>query len=629
MFLRIPRKSDIPIYEKIINVSDLNMRKVISAYNSLNNLKNYSPYKPLLSETAGTIDSPLCQSINVDYDLSIYKSICSVRETDISKMGQEILLVGNAAEVLEKGTVVQELETGEKIVNYGRTFLHFNQLDDLEIFSYTNFIDFVDTGRKSAVYVDQEGNIVYGNVFTNKKDGKNYIAFKAGENGELVNASFSDINADAIMRKDIILCEEVPLRWFVDGDTAMTIDTPLIATPFEDYSKSALRSLINSDEYQESIGIQPTKEKPLSKNPFTVGQLTLDQQLKKSLKIGIIPFLVGPPGIGKTEIVESQSKHVKTYIMSTWGPTSFTGKDYVIPADVRTSTDENGIQITHTERALTGRSKPEWLIDVEKELELAKEDGEDVILFLDEFDKLTPDLQVFVNGIISNKPTLGGWPIPEGVKIVLAGNTTVDSLASNKISSEVSSRLMTIKVKPNVEEWLKWAVKNNVDPIVIAYIKINPADLLTVEKGLDGRVDAVLSMNPRKWVKMVNKGIIESRVTGEPLMINNYMTEQQVNKFMDFISHYYESGIEDILNGNAPLYVTEDLGHNQFVITIASTIAKVEQVKNIIKNIPNKEYRTFFIKNWLEYHPKSKIEIYEILQEIQLDEEGVHHGHKI
>lgn len=628
MYLRLPEKEDLDLVAKMFNHSS-SSDNMIDEHDALTNF-SYYPFKILTKNIGGTIEEPVSLTFKSSYDKSLRKLVAILEDEKLFDSNYPAWFISNASEVLKNGTVEKELETGEKIVSYGKGFKQVISNYELEFLNICGPDAWKDTGRKMPIAIDNKtGVITSATVVRNELTGKNYIALKCSEDGHLVDVNPADINYTNVINKNIILCEEKDIRWLVDGDKAIALSSTLLTNLFSDYTNSPLKALLASPEYQASLGFEPTIEKAKTRNPFTVGKLTLDQQLKKSLKIGVIPFLVGPPGIGKTEIIESQSKHVKTYIMSTWSPTSFTGKDYVIPADVITTVDENGNKITHTERALTGRAKPEWLTDIERELELAKEDGEDVILFLDEFDKLTPDLQVFVNGIISNKPTLGGWPVPEGVKIVLAGNTTVDSLASNKISSEVSSRLMTIKVKPDVEEWLKWAVKNNIDPLIIAYIKNNKSDLLTVEKGPDGRVNPELSMNPRKWVKMVNKGIIESRVTGEPLMINNYMTEAQVEKFMNFINQYYDNRIDDILDGTAPLYVTDDIGQNSFVLTTLSTIARVDQLKNVLPFIKNKEYRIFFLRNWLNYHPDNKTEVYEIMQEISLDEESVEHGIKV
>jgi hypothetical protein len=136
-------------------------------------------------------------------------------------------------------------------------------------------------------------------------------------------------------------------------------------------------------------------------------------------------------------------------------------------------------------------------------------------------------------------------------------------------------------------------------------------------------------MNPRKWVKMVHKCIVESRKTGEPLMIDNYMTEEQVAKFMNFIDQYYENRVDEILDGTAPLYVSEDIGQNSFLLNTLSVVTKVEQLKTVVPYIKDKEYRVYFFRNWLYYHQDKKTEAYEVMQEIKLDEESVGHGIKV
>ena len=614
MYLTIPGKDDFNLIQKI---GSFDRRKIISSYSALNGFNKYSPYDICLRETGGTIESPRG---------TVYSTSLHEMKNSYDSEFNEVILTADAIEIETKGELVQETKTGEKIYNYGTCFLQNNELSDLSKYRYITSDSFTDTGKKYPISIDDNGEIVYGKILLNKETGKRIIVLKAVDN-KIIDADPSLISPDAIERKDIIILEETPMRWLVDGEKAITIDTPFIAKAPENYVKSQLKTIINSPEFQEIFGLEPTQEKSKSKNPFKVGNQTLDQQVKKAIKIGIIPFLVGPPGVGKTEILESQSKHVLRYNMARFTPTSFTGKDYVIPGDTISYTDERGKTITHTEKALTGSSEPVWLQEVKQALEEAKEDGEDVILFLDEFDKLTPALQVFINGIIDENPTLGGWPVPEGVKIALAGNTTVDSLASNKISSEVSSRLMTILVKPNLDEWIRWAIKADIDPIVIAYLKIHPEDLLTTVYGADGRPDPTLSMNPRKWAKMVSKELKEARANESELMLKNYMSEEQVEKFMGFIDEYYDNYIDDILNETAPPYITADVGKNSFVVTILSVVTKIEQLRAVIKSIPENEFRRMFITTWVNYHPQHKTEAYEIIQEMQLEEESIKHGY--
>ena len=621
MYLTIPSKEDGELLEKIDSLKFL--RKIISSYNSLDGFSSYSPYRITTREPGGTTDRP---------SGTIYYTTMHIMNDTMPDSYVETKLIARREDIEEKGTLEGTLPTGEKIMTLGRCFLHANSINITQTYSFIPPESFVYTGERTLICVGEpEGNTeysdegFYASVLYNKVTGKKIVALKA-ENGKLVDARPEEINSETIRSKKIIILEECPIRWLIDGDKAITIDTTILSMPPYDYQNSNLKNTINSNFYQETIGIGQLEQKKQRKNPFKVGEQTLDQQLKKAIKIGIIPFLVGPPGVGKTEIIESQSKHVLRYNMARFTPTSFTGKDYVIPGDTISYTDDSGKTVTHTEKALTGSSEPIWLQEIKQALEEAKEDGEEVILFLDEFDKLTPSLQVFINGIIDEHPTLGGWPVPKGVKIVLAGNTTVDSLASNKISSEVSSRLMTINVKPNLDEWIKWAIKAEIDPIVIAYLKIHPEDLLTTVYGLDGRPDPSLSMNPRKWAKMVSKELKESRLNGSELMLKNYMSNEQVEKFMEFIDEYYDNYIEEILNGEAPLHITEDVGRNSFVVTTLSVVTKIEQLRTVLNTIKEKEFKRMFIVTWVGYHPQYKTEAYEIIREIEL-EEGVTHGY--
>lgn len=607
MYLTIPSKKNIDLLKKL-------KFGMIEKYDSLNNF-NISMFKIPLKDVDGLNDQSL-----YNYYYEILKDFGNESIYRFSNLW----LFADSKEVLEKGKVKETTDSGEVIVEYGTRFEQCTDLSMINVLGFSS--DYEDTGIKAPVTIDENGNMFMACVFHHKSLDKKFIVLKANNN-QLMNVDISEITPIAIENKDIIICEEKKLEWIIKGESAITLQAPIMAYPSANFDNSKLKQVINSEDFQKGLGLQPTIIKK-SANPFKVANNpTLDFQVKKALNIGVIPFLVGAPGVGKTQVIMSQSKHVIHNNMATWNPVSFTGKDYVIPGDVVTY-EENGRTITRNENALTGRTKPEWLQNVEHALEESKIDGEDVILFLDEFDKLSPSMQVMINGIVDNEPTLGGWKIPKGVKIVLAGNTSADSLASNKISSEVATRLMTINVVPNIKEWIKWAVNSNVDPIVISYLATNPNDLLTTVYGSDGRNDPNKSMNPRSWVNKVSSELKCSRETGLPLMIDNYMSEEQIDKFMKFIEQYYENSIEDILSGNAPLYITDSIDKNTFQTTILSVITNIAQLKNVLNYIKNGEFRKFFLNNWIQYHPNEKMKAYEIIQELELESEVKSNGFK-
>lgn len=539
-------------------------------------------------------------------------------------------LCTDAKEIEEKGILVKELDNGEKIIKYGTCYEDLTNTNEIQGFLYNSSLE---KKGKIPFAINRDGTVFYADIAHDPDTNENYIILEGffDNNGipVLKNVPISEVNIDAIKNNKMAILKEKPIEWHIKNNTAISFDTILLVGEAPEREFSTTKAVIKSDEFQIAHGFTPTIEKK-KKNPFRAQEMKLDDKIKKCFRIGAIPFLVGEPGIGKTEIIESQSKHVLKYNMATWKPDSFTGKSHVVNGDVEKYIDADGKEITHIKKTRTENSEPTWLTEVKEALEEAKIDGEDVILFLDEFDKLKPAMQTFVNGIIDNEPTLGDWKIPKGVKIALAGNTTVDSLASNKISSEVASRLIKIDVKPNVEEWLKWAASHDVDPIVIAYIKTYPSDILTTEYGEDNRKDPSLSLNPRKWEKMISKELIESRKDGSDLMFNEYLTDNQVKKIMDFIDKYYENEIDNILEGNASPFVTEELDKNSFTVPILTVITKKEQLRNVLNYIKNNEFRNTFINLWIKYHPgdDNKMAVYEITQELKAEEEEFKNGFK-
>ena len=617
MYLTIPSKKNIDMLKDLPKYNY--ETGLVASYDSINGF-SLAKYDICLSDK-DSIEDDTCSIYepNLDSIRTFYLSINKERFFPL-------YMVGRANDIIANGKKVEGFND-DKYTQYicGIAFSQVKNFEDInKVLISIN--DLEKTDKKAPILVDANGDTVFATIYHSKILNKNFL-FLTSENEILKEAQLSSVSMSEIENHNLIICEEVPLRWLVSkkDDTAISIDSPMVTTMVPNYAKSKLKKMLNSSEFQELFEIDKSVKKKKT-NPFKVGLPTLDSQIKKAIDVGMIPFLVGPPGVGKTEIIESQSKHVLRYNMARFTPTSFTGKDYVIPGDVVTY-EENGKTITKTTKALTGSAEPEWLQDVKKALEESKVDGEKVILFLDEFDKLTPSLQVFINGIIDDNPTLGGWKIPKGVSIVLAGNTTVDSLASNKISSEVSSRLVRINVNPNVDEWLKWAIKEKIDPIVISYIKTYPNDILTKEVGRDGRVDPSLSMNPRKWAKMVSRELACSRVTGLNLMLDNYMSEQQIKKFMDFIDHYYDNSIEEILAGDTSNFTIESVDQNVFVTSILTVITDKSKLKEILNLFSNEELRKFFLSAWVSYHENDKSYAYQVYEEFKLEREALTDGY--
>lgn len=97
--------------------------------------------------------------------------------------------------------------------------------------------------------------------------------------------------------------------------------------------------------------------------------------------------------------------------------------------------------------------------------------GKPVVIMLDEFTKAPQPVQNMLHPLLeARNPRLGDIPLPEGSIVFLTGNMASDGVGDN-IKAHTLNRVTTVTVrKPTAQEWLSWAIANDVDPVVMAWV---------------------------------------------------------------------------------------------------------------------------------------------------------------
>jgi hypothetical protein len=99
------------------------------------------------------------------------------------------------------------------------------------------------------------------------------------------------------------------------------------------------------------------------------------------------------------------------------------------------------------------------------------------LLFLDELSQAPESVQSSLLQLVLDR-RLGEYCMPEGWRILAAGNRVTDGTFSRKISKALGSRFAThLELAVDLDEWCAWAIDNQVPSEIIGFLRLRP-DLL-------------------------------------------------------------------------------------------------------------------------------------------------------
>jgi len=186
-------------------------------------------------------------------------------------------------------------------------------------------------------------------------------------------------------------------------------------------------------------------------------------------------FLQGEPGIGKSSIMkligDSKPDHFKSYMDCS----QLDLGDIAMPIANR----DLGI----TEYFPNGR--------------FGMHTGKPVLMMLDEFTKAPEPVKNMLHPLLeSSNPRLGDTSVhPESI-IFLTGNLSSDGVG-DVLKAHTRNRIIPLHVrKPSSEEWLEWAVNNDIEPVVMSWVHQFPHALASyTDEGQEGNP---YIFNPKK-----------------------------------------------------------------------------------------------------------------------------------
>ena len=208
----------------------------------------------------------------------------------------------------------------------------------------------------------------------------------------------------------------------------------------------------------------------------TVTAVQARKSLLKAFQVKRPLFLWGPPGIGKSELVENITKDLGGYMIDL-------RLGQMEPTDIR------GIPFYNKDSG-----KMDWAPPVELPDDELASQYPVVVLFLDELNSAAPSVQSAAYQLILNR-RIGKYKLPDNVVMVAAGNRESDKGVTYRMPTPLANRFIHQEMKVDFASWQEWAVLNKIHKDVVGYLSFAKQDLYDFDAKSASRAFAT----PRSW----------------------------------------------------------------------------------------------------------------------------------
>ncbi|MFV0343861.1 MAG: ATP-binding protein [Anaerocolumna sp.] len=254
-------------------------------------------------------------------------------------------------------------------------------------------------------------------------------------------------------------------------------------------------------------------------------------------------LLIGPPGVGKTQIMEQVARDCNVALVS-YTITHHTRQSAVGLPFIQKKTYEG------REYSVTEYTMSEIVASIYDKIEATgKKEG---ILFIDEINCVSETLAPTMLQFLQYK-SFGNRSIPKGWAIITAGNPPEYNRSVRDFDTVTLDRVRKMNIEPDYTIWKEYAYKQGIHGAIITYLDIKKDNFYRVETTVDG----MFFVTARGW-----EDLSEMIHTCEKL--NLPVTEDLVIQYIQYntiardFANYYELyqkykqaySIEDIVNGS-------------------------------------------------------------------------------
>ena len=268
-------------------------------------------------------------------------------------------------------------------------------------------------------------------------------------------------------------------------------------------------------------------------------------------------FLMGPPGIGKTAIMEQIASEMGVGLVS-YSMTHHTRQSALgLPFISRKA--YGGKEFDISEYTMS-----EIIASV---YDMMEDSGvKEGILFLDEINCVSETLAPVMLQFLQYK-IFGRHHVPEGWVVVTAGNPPEFNNSVREFDIVTWDRLKRIDIEPNFDVWKEYAYEKGVHPAVLTYLDIKKSDFYSIKTTVDGKS----FVTARGWddLSQMIKLYEMNNLTVDEKLISQYIQDARIAK--DFAIYYdlflkYKSDyqVDSIFDGKATSEIIKRAENSKF-----------------------------------------------------------------
>ena len=304
-------------------------------------------------------------------------------------------------------------------------------------------------------------------------------------------------------------------------------------------------------------------------------------------------FLMGPPGIGKTAIMEQIASELGVGLVS-YSMTHHTRQSALgLPFIVHKTYGDMECDVSEY-------TMSEIIAAV---YDLIEDTGmQEGILFLDEINCVSETLAPVMLQFLQYK-TFGRHRVPEGWIVVTAGNPPEYNDSVREFDVATWDRLKRIDVEPDFDVWKEYAYEKGIHPAVLTYLEIKKGNFYRIESTVDGKS----FVTARGWDDLSRMMLMYEKRgrTVDEKLVGQYLQNKKIAR--DFALYYdlfnkYRSDyqVDSILAGKASAEIKERAKAAKFDERLALLGLILDAVTGRLREVMDTDMLILYLKGELQ-----------------------------